>query len=759
MNNGRVDLDGCETEPIHEIGAIQPGGALLAVDVATGAVTHASENLPDYLDITASDALDRPLAELIGDKGLRDIQHCASEPRVPHISRPVFLDFESVAGKARHLECTPHRNNGRIILEIEEFSDCRTDLWGHDALRQRIISDFIKHSTMEALAAEAADIVREATGFDRVMVYRFAEDKHGEVIAESTNQPDSFLGLHYPASDIPEPARRHFTLNFIRIIPDINCKPWKIVGSPRAAHADTPLDLTYARLRAVAPVHIEYLNNMGVKASMSISLVSNNELWGLVACHHYSPLRLTSSCLRFCEIFGGNISALLQNLENTHLLQRSVAAEKTAYRLEAGFRSNNSLHDLVGRQAKEIMALLEAQGMVLRIGGTTQCFGVLPEKDVPYDAIARQAVDGISVCENLGALAELTEEQIARASGAAYLELSEEGDDFLLLIREEYEQIIRWAGKPGKVETVGVDGVKRLSPRGSFALWRQERRGCSKPFSYVDREILRILRRALFALNSLNRERAAVLAQNQAETEKTKLRLALLEAERRGSMGELAGALAHELSQPLAAVSNFVSACRQELTNCGIEAPDRLIQLIDDAVDESTRAADLVRRLRNFIATGELQLEEIDLHQVVSQASELAYIANGRPANVSLDMHFDRTVPPMLADAVQVGQVVLNLVRNSIEAIASSKGRVVVSTAMTGDAVEVAISDNGPGIPPEVVGSLFEPFHASSTSGMGMGLALCHSIIEAHGGRIWQNPTEHGADLRFTIPITQDARQ
>ncbi len=759
MNKESIDLDACETEPIHEIGAIQPGGALLAVDVATGLVTHASENLPDYLDIAAREALDRSIAELIGEKGLRDIQRCASEPRVPHISQPVLLDFESVGGKPRHLECTPHRNNGRIILEIEEFSDCRTDLWGHDALRQRIISDFIKPRTMDTLAAEAADIVREATGFDRVMVYRFAEDKHGEVIAESTNQTDSFLGLHYPASDIPEPARRHFTLNFIRMIPDINCKPWPIIGSPRAGSADKPLDLTYSRLRAVAPVHIEYLSNMGVKASMSISLVSNNELWGLVACHHYSTLRLTSSCLRFCEIFGGNISALLQNLENTHLLQRSVAAEKAAYGLEAGFRTNNRLHDLVGQQSNEIMALLEAQGMVLRIGDRTQSFGVLPIETLPFEVIANQSVDGISVCENLGAVTELTEEQTARASGAAYLQLSEEGDDFLVLVREEYEQIIRWAGKPGKIETVGEDGVKRLSPRGSFALWRQERRGCSKPFSYVDREIMRILRRALFALNSLNRERAAVLAQNQAETEKTKLRLALLEAERRGSMGELAGALAHELSQPLAAVSNFVSACRQELLNCGIEAPDRLIQLIDDAVDESTRAADLVRRLRNFIATGELQLEETDLHQVVSQASELAYIAHGRPANVTLEMRFDKNVPPVIADAVQVGQVVLNLVRNSIEAIASNTGQVAVRTALASDAVEVAITDNGPGISPDVVDSLFEPFHASSTSGMGMGLSLCHSIIEAHGGRIWQNPSEHGADLRFTIPISQDAQQ
>lgn len=759
MSQPRVDLNGCETEPIHEIGAIQPEGALIAIDAVTGLVTHASENLADYLDVNAQAALNRPLAELIGDKGFQAISRSAVQPRLPHISQPVFLDFNSVSGKPRQLECTPHRNNGQLILEFEQISDCRLDLWGHDALRQRIISDFIKPGTLDKLAAEAADIVREATGFDRVMVYRFAEDKHGEVIAESTNQPDSFLGLHYPASDIPEPARRHFTLNFIRVIPDINSLPSRLIGSNRATDAGKPLDLTYSRLRAVAPVHIEYLSNMGVKASMSISLVSNNELWGLVACHHYSTLRLSSSCLRFCEIFGGNISALLQNLENTNLLQRSVSAEKTAYGLEAGFRSDNRLHKLVGERAAEIMGLVEAQGMVLRIGGTTQCFGVLPKEPMSYEPIARQAVDGISMCENLGSLYDLTKEQAARASGAAYLQLSEEGDDFLVLVREEYEQIIQWAGKPEKVETLGKDGVKRLSPRGSFALWRQERRGCSKPFSYVDGEILRILRRALFALNSLNRERAAVLAQNQAETEKTKLRLALLEAERRGSMGELAGALAHELSQPLAAVSNFVSACRQELKNCGIETPDHLIQLIDDAVDESTRAADLVRRLRNFIATGELQLEELDLHQVVSQASELAYIANGRPANVAIEMRFDQAAPPIFADAVQIGQVVLNLVRNSIEAIGKKQGHVVISTSVAESAVEVSVTDDGPGIPPEVVATLFEPFHASSTSGMGMGLALCHSIIEAHGGKIWQSETDYGADLRFTLPIEQDRQQ
>ncbi|MBU1211888.1 MAG: GAF domain-containing protein [Alphaproteobacteria bacterium] len=759
MSTGGIDLDACETEAIHEIGAIQPEGALLAVDEATGVVTHASGNLHEYIDITAPRALNRRLADLIGEDCFNEISRCPVMPFVPHVPLPVFLDFTSVAGRPCRLECTPHRYKGRLILELEKRSECRLDLWEHDSLRQRIISDFITPGTLDALAGRAADIVREATGFDRVMVYRFAEDKHGEVIAESTNQPDSFLGLHYPASDIPEPARRHFTLNFIRIIPDITCTPSPVLGTSQPDGDDAPLDLTFSRLRAVAPVHVEYLSNMGVKASMSISLVANNQLWGLVACHHYSPHRLTSSTLRFCEIFGTNISVLMQNRENTLLLQRSVSAERMAYGMEAAFRSDNDLHALLRTHASELMGLVEAQGMVLRIGSRTQSFGILPEEEISYEAIAHQVEDGMAISDNLGALCHLSEEQTARASGAAYLQLSEEGDDVLILIREEYEQVIKWAGKPEKVETVGSDGIKRLSPRGSFALWRQERRGRSKPFSYVDREVLRIIRRALFALNSLNRERAAVRAHNQSETEKTKLRLALLEAERRGSMGELAGALAHELNQPLAAVTNFVSACRQELLNFGVEAPDHLIQLIDDAVDESSRAADLVRRLRNFIATGELQLEEVDIHPIVAQAADLAYIANGRRDNVAIEMQFDPNVPPVFADTVQIGQVVLNLVRNSLEAIGREHGYVKVSTLVATEHVEVAVFDNGPGIPPEVLGSLFEPFHVSSTSGMGMGLALCHSIIEAHGGRIWHSPSAYGAELRFTLPIEQDMKE
>lgn len=229
--------------------------------------------------------------------------------------------------------------------------------------------------------------------------------------------------------------------------------------------------------------------------------------------------------------------------------------------------------------------------------------------------------------------------------------------------------------------------------------------------------------------------------------------MTLLEAARKSSMGELAGSLAHELNQPLAAVSNYVGACRQELYNCGITVPQSILQHIDEAVDEAARAANLVRRLRSFISTGQLTKEMTDLHIVIRQAAELAVVSGDRTCMAQLHTEFDAGIPRLLIDPVQIGQVVLNLVRNSIDAIGERPGDIVLSTELFENRVEIAVRDTGPGIQPEAMQMLFEPFHGSTTDGMGMGLSLCRSIVEAHSGRIWNASTDTGATIRFSLPL------
>ena len=750
MLNRPVDLTACDTEPIHEIGAIQPLGALVAVDAATARIEFASANCGFFLGHPAGKLLGQPLSVLLGDRQSDGLLAGDLAPSLPELLRPRALDVARPGGETAALDCFPHAHDGRVILEFVPQEKGPAALWEDDRIRQRIISDLIRPETLHELARVSAEILREVTGFDRVMIYRFAPDRHGEVIAESTVRPDSFLGLHYPASDIPDPARRHFALNLIRSIPDVRAVPVPILaagGQPSDWSATAPLDLTFSKLRAVAPVHVEYLGNMGVGASLSISLISNHALWGLVACHHYGPLHLSWSRMRFCELIGGTISALLQSLENTVQLSHSISAEKLAFGMERAARAGRPLAAVVEDHADALMSQIGASGMALKLGAVRQDRGLVPSVAPDFASLRATMVDGIATADQLTGL----HGSLGLVAGAAMLELSDDGEDWLVLFRPEFEETIAWAGKPEKRESRQRDGSLRLSPRGSFALWREERRGRSKPFTGIDDEILRILRRVLFAVNSLDRERAAVAAKALAEAEEARLRLVLLNSARQRSLGELASAVAHELNQPLSAVTNYINACRQELKNHQIALPAPIMRLLHNAVAESARAADLVRRLRDLIGRGAVALEPSDLGAILRRGVDLALAASPEP-RPAVTYAVQPDMPRIAVDPVQITQVILNLVSNSLAAMQGSARRELrITAAMRGSEVEVAVSDSGEGVPPAIAATLFEPFHNSTTGGMGIGLSLCRSIVEAHGGRIGFQPTTGGAHVVFTL--------
>jgi len=756
MTSSTVNLDTCDQEPIHLIGAVQPHGALIAIDYKSRVIKYASANTHAFVGFAPDKILGQPLDFLIGVENAKQLPAFPNETTQPELLKPWFIEFTGSDGKAVKAECLPHRNKDYIILEFVEAHAAPATVWEDELLRRGVISELIKPDALNELADISARLIRDATGFDRVMIYKFAEDKHGEVIAESTNRPDSFLGLHYPASDIPDPARRHFTLNVMRSIPDINGELIPIHGlSGEVADADAkdPLDLTFSKLRAVAPVHVEYLNNMGVGGSLSISLITNGELWGLVACHHYSPRLISSSRLRFAELLGGTTSALLQSIENTNQLRKNIKAEKTAFLIEQQVRSGVPLRDLIADQADAMMNLIDAQGMYLVLGNDIVQHGVAPETPLDFTVLNSQLKDGIATTNELSALVDMNTEQKDTIAGAALLNLSEDGNDYLVLLRSNYHHTIDWAGKPEKIETKDEDGITRLSPRGSFALWREERRNKSVPFDATDRDSLRILRRALFALNSVERERQALEAQEKAEAEEMRLRHALLDAARASSLGELASAIAHELNQPLSAISNYVSACQQEFKNAKIDVPPRAKIMIDEAIAETTRAGVLVRRVRDFISRGDLNADYIDLNKAIRQGIALALVSCVLP-NLKVNLSLDDDIPPVLADPVQIGQVILNLARNSITAMENSDVQVLtVTVALDNDYVQVTVHDTGRGISHDAQNYIFEPFHSSTTKGMGIGLSLCRSIVEAHSGRIWAQPSDIGATIAFQLPL------
>jgi light-regulated signal transduction histidine kinase (bacteriophytochrome) len=758
---GRIDLDACDREPIHFIGSVQPHGALLAADLETLHIAYASENIAGFIGLDVADVLDRPLADVIGRDALDHILAASLEPAMPEYLRPWFARVANAAGQSSPYEIYAHAFAGRLIVEFLRPEIEPESVWREDGLRQSIIAKLTRPGAIDELSRVSAEIVRTVTRMDRVMIYRFAPDNHGEVIAESTSRPDSFLGLHYPASDIPEPARRHFLLNIIRNIPDIRAPHARIIargGEAADADAPRPLDLSYAKLRGISPVHIQYLTNMGVGASLSISLLANGRLWGLIACHHYRPHDLTSSQIRFVELLGATISTFLQSLENTAKLERSIAAERLASRIETAVGVGMPLRDAISEQAGGIMQLMRADGLSLAVGGEQRHAGHLPPSLPDFTPLRRNARDGLATDANLSVTLTLASEHRRSLAGAAILELSDDGADHLALTRREFVETIRWAGKPEKHAEIAPDGNARLSPRGSFAVWSEERVGHSEPFDDGDRDAGRILRRALFALNSLERERAAVAAQRAAERDQQRLRHQMLEAARKSSLGELASALAHELSQPLFAVSNYVSASRRELENLGLPLTEKIESMMSEAVTDAMRAADLVRRIRDFITGGDLERRPTPALAPLRQGVELALVsATLEGLEIRYDVPHD--LPPVLVDQVQISLVILNLVRNAIAAMEASPARAITIRArQVGNRVRISIADTGPGIAPDMLENLFEPFHTSTTRGMGIGLSLCRSIVEAHGGRIWLQPADEGAKFAFTLPIARDLK-
>jgi two-component system, chemotaxis family, sensor kinase Cph1 len=400
-----VDLSNCEREPIHVPGSIQPRGVLLAVTEPDLVVEQVSENLADLVGADAADALGRRLPDVLGVAAAGAVARSASAFGDLRERNPVEVTLD-VEGSPVPVDALLHRtvigpdDDGTppatmLVVELEPAHGPRPFSFPNTYQAVRgTVADLNRATSLQELYDTTAQAVRELTGFDRVMVYRYDADYNGQVVAEAkAPELNSWLGLHYPASDIPAQARALYEKNWIRLISDVDYRPVPL-RPVLVPSTGAPLDLTYSTLRSVSPIHVEYLQNMGVRASMSISLLRDDKLWGLIACHHYSGPHAPPYATRAAaEFLGSTLSLRLVDRAEEEEVHRALQVRSTlAWLTAATLDEDRPLADtLLG--SPNLLDLLPADGVVVQLQGHRGSRGeALP--DGAADTIAAWAAGG-----------------------------------------------------------------------------------------------------------------------------------------------------------------------------------------------------------------------------------------------------------------------------------------------------------------------------------------------------------------------------
>ena len=483
-----ADLDTCAQEPIHVPGSVQPHGVLLALSEPDMVVRHASTNVVDLTGLAVEDVVGAPFGAVVGAGAAQAVRAHVRTFGDLRARNPVAVEVESPDG-AVVADAVLHRVavGGRtlLVVELETATGPRPFSFPNTYQTVRGALERLNHAgTLEDLFDVAAQEVRDLTGFDRVMVYRFDADHHGEVVAEARRADlNSFLGLHYPASDIPPQARALYETSWIRIIPDVGYTPAPLVPGVDAASGE-PLDLTHAVLRSVSPVHVEYLGNMGVRASMSISLLRDGRLWGLIACHHYAGPHVVPIGVRAAaEFLGSALSLRLVARAQDRGLERQLAAQAEIARvLTAARNPDRGLAEALAGEDPGLLSVVPAHGLVVVADGRTVTVG-----DATVDVRALRAwvqaqPDRVTTRTALG---ESDPELAAALPGVAgVLAVRLPGDQMVVWLRDEHLRDIYWGGDPQNKAIARREGADvRLSPRKSFDRWRETVRGRCEPWA------------------------------------------------------------------------------------------------------------------------------------------------------------------------------------------------------------------------------------------------------------------------------------
>ncbi|APH71868.1 ATP-binding protein [Aquibium oceanicum] len=724
------DLDECAREPIHIPGAIQPHGVLLGLEGSGLAITHASTNAAAVLGLPI--ARGARLADVLPDVA-REVADAMGTDETG-----LQQQFE-IGGQA--MNAAAHRSGETILLEFE------TVPVGGEKSVERLFPRLRRFADSLATARDdhgIADLlarhVRNLTGFDRVLVYRFDEEWNGNVIGEQGNGTlPSYLGLRFPAGDIPAQARELYRLNRVRIIPDVDYAPVPIEPDtdPRTGR---PLDLSFSVLRSVSPVHLEYMRNMGTAASMSISIVVDGELWGLVACHSRNPHMVALNVRDACDFAVQSAAMRISGQARAREAAKHMQLGETSRRLLAAMTYVSDWRKGIMAQEQDLLSQVGAAGAAIVAEDGCWCTGTCPD-----EAQIRSIIDWL---EKKGTSDIVSTDRLAVdfpdasaftgvASGLIAITISELYPSWLLWFRPEVVRTVTWGGDPHEV----VREAGRIHPRISFEEWKEQVRNRSEPWSQSEIAAARNLRDSVVGIVLRRAEELAQLTEDLQRSNKE------LEA--------FSYSVSHDLRAPFRHIVGFSELLREREKN--LDQKSR--HYLDTIAESAVAAGRLVDDLLNFSHLGrtELALKKVDMDKIVTEVRQsMAITARER----RIVWHVEK-LPAAWGDATLLRQVCHNLIENAVKYTRPREEAVIsISGRREGDETVYSISDNGVGFDMAYIEKLFGVFQrlqrVEDFEGTGIGLALSRRVVERHGGRIWaQGEVDKGARFQFALPVKE----
>lgn len=737
-----INVARLEQQPIHIPGQIQPHGVIFVLEEPELKILQVSKNTSTLFGIPAEKMVQRNLEELLDSFQVERLKAGLSEENIDFIN-PTKVWLRKKGDDYLVFDSIVHRNpDGFLILELEPaISQESIPFLSFYHLARASINQLQETSSLRNFCQIIVEEVRKVTGFDRVMLYKFDDDGHGAVIAEEKLETmEPYLGLHYPESDIPSVARQLFSSNWIRLIPDAKSQPTEIFPAINPI-SQRPLDLTFSILRSASPCHIEYLHNMGVGASLTISLIKDQKLWGLIACHHQSPKYVSYELRKACEFLGRVIFSEISAREETEDYDYRMKLTYIQSALVEYMSQEENFIDGLVKHQPNLLELTGAGGAAVCFGGNYTVIGETPEEeDLNFlvQWLKNNVDEEVFYTDSLPRIYPDAERFKNVASGLLAIPISKR--NYVLWFRPEVIQTVNWGGDPNKAfEVSQSDGNLRLCPRKSFELWKETVRLTSLPWKPVEIKAALELRKAIINIVLRQADELAQLAQDLERSN--------------AELKKFAYVASHDLQEPLNQVANYVQLLEMRYED----------ELDEDAKEFIGFAVEGVSLMQTLI-DDVLAYSKVDVQGIEFELTEVETALNRALANLRKRISETGGVithdplPTVMADSTQLMQLFQNLIGNAIKFRSEQPPEIHVGAQRLEDAWLFSVRDNGIGLDPQFSDRIFVIFQRLHTRdeypGTGMGLAICKKIVECHRGRMWvESQLGQGATFYFTIPL------